>query len=105
MIYAGKLDRKITIERATETVNEYGAASETWTPIATMRAERVQASVSEFARDYGLSPETAAIFRVRYLSGLGILDRLNEAGALYDIKELVEIGRRRGWEIRAVRRT
>lgn len=105
MIRAGKLDRKLTIERRTETVDAYGKVSETWATVATVRAECVQTSLEEHMREHGASPEGTVIYRIRYLTGLTLFDRLKEGASILDIKELVEIGRRRGWEIRAVRQS
>jgi integrase len=45
---AGKLDRFITLERRTETVTASGAVTETWAPVATLRAELVRQSADEF---------------------------------------------------------
>jgi hypothetical protein len=44
------------------------------------------------------------VFRVRYVAGVKLDDRLTYEGATFDVKELKEIGRRRGLEIRCVAR-
>ena len=100
---AGKLDRVITIDAYMASgTDEYGNPVEAWNAIATMRAEIVQASTEQFLRNYGQAEETAVIFRTRYLEGVNTTHRIRSAGLTYDIKEVVEIGRRRGLEIRAV---
>lgn len=100
---AGKLDKLITIQRFTSTVNDYGTPVETWTDVATLRAQIVQASTEEFIRGFGASDETAIIFRTRWLDGVTNADRVGyAAGAYLNIKEVKEIGRRNGLEIRCV---
>ncbi len=99
---AGKLDRSITIQRETSTVNDYGTPVKVWSDIATLRAEIVQASTEEFIRGWGASDETVIIFRTRYLSGVTLADRIVYGGAAHNLKEIKEIGRRRGLELRCV---
>lgn len=99
---AGKLDRTITIERKTETVSPTGAVVRAWLNIATARAEIVTQSASEFLTGFGEAESGTVVFRVRYLAGITTADRVSYAGQVYDLKEVTEIGRRRGLELRAV---
>lgn len=99
---AGKLDRSITIERQTETVTPSGGVVTAWTVLATVRAEIVQQSASEFLTGFGEAETGTAIFRIRYLVGITTADRITYEGTAYNIKEVAEIGRRRGLELRAV---
>lgn len=99
---AGKLDKTITLQRFTTTVDDYGTPVETWTTLATVRAQVIQASTEEFMRAFGASTETAVIFRIRFLDGVTLADRVDHAGKLYDIKETKEIGRRQGLDLRCV---
>lgn len=102
MIRAGKLDRSITIERKSETVSVSGGVGTAWTNIATMRTEVVQQSANEFLTGYGEAEAGTIIFRIRYLAGITTADRIMFDGTAYNIKEIVELGRRRGLELRAV---
>lgn len=99
---AGKLDRTIAIERAGETVQPSGDIVTAWTNIATVRAEIVQQAASEFLTGYGETENGNVIFRIRYLAGLTTADRVVYDGVAHDLKEITEIGRRRGLELRAV---
>lgn len=99
---AGRLDRQITIQRSAYVVNEYGNPEFTWTDIATVRAQLVQAGTEEFLRAYGAIDETVIIFRIRWRVGLTTADRVVHDGQNHDIKEIKEIGRHRGLEIRTV---
>lgn len=102
MIAAGKLDRIITVERLTETVEASGAVSEVWTPIATIRAELVQQTAQEFLAGTAEGERINAVFRIRWRSDLVLGDRIIHAGIAYNLKEVAEIGRRIGLELRAV---
>ena len=99
---AGRLDRTITIERVTNGVDDYGTPQEGWTTLATVRAELLQTSVEEFIRAYGATADTIAIFRIRFIDGLTLADRVTYDGRPYDVKEAKELGRRMGLELRCV---
>jgi SPP1 family predicted phage head-tail adaptor len=98
-VRAGKLDKSISIERLVETLDEYGVPREAWTPIATLKAQIVQASAEEFLRSGGIAAESTVIFRTRYIEGVTPAARIVFNGHEYDVKETREIGRRRGLEI------
>lgn len=102
MIRSGKLDRQITIERQTETVTPSGAVSKAWAEIATVRAEVVQQTATEFLTGLGEAENGTVVFRIRYLAGITTADRITFDGLAYDLKEIVENGRRRALELRTV---
>ena len=99
---AGKLDRTITIQGFTNTVNEYGTPVQVFTDKATLRAQIIQSSTEEFIRG-GAVDETVIIFRTRWLAGVTTADRIEYQGEAFNIKETKEIGRRKAMELRAVR--
>ncbi|QNQ63104.1 phage head closure protein [Brucella sp. 6810] len=99
---AGKFDRIIAIERETETVTPSGGVIKEWQAIAIVRAEIVQQSATEFLTGYGEAEDGTIVFRVRYRSGITTADRVAYNGARYNLKEIKEIGRRRGLELRGV---
>lgn len=99
---AGKLDRTITIERKSETVSDSGAVVAAWTNVATVKAEIVKQSATEFLTGFGEAENGTLIFRVRFLGDISTADRIVYDGTAHDLKEIVEIGRRRGLELRAV---
>lgn len=100
---AGALDRVIVVERMTEAVNDLGQVIAAWSPFAEMRAHLMQASASEFLRNFGASTETAVVFRTRFLAGITLADRVSYDGAAFNIVEVKELGRREGLELRCVR--
>lgn len=97
---AGKLDRTIVIERATTAVDDYGTPHQVWATVATERAQLVQSSTEEFMRTFGASSEVLVAFRIRHMDGLKVADRVTHGGDIYDIKEIKELGRREGLELR-----
>ncbi len=102
MMRAGKLDKTITIERLGLTVNDYGTETEGWTEVATVRAQLVQSTTEEFMRASGSAGETAVVFRIRHRDGLKVADRITMQGQPYDVKEIKELGRREGLDLRCV---
>ena len=99
---AGKLTRVIRIERSTASVNDYGTPTNTWSVAATLRAEVVERSTEEFLRAQGAVEEAAIVFRTRYASGITNADRVSFDGQSWNIREVSEIGRRQGLELRCV---
>ena len=102
MMRAGKLDKTITIERHAITVDDYGTQTEGWSQIATVRAQIVQQSTEEFMRSFGSTGETAMVFRLRHCDGLKVADRVTHQGQAFDVKEIKELGRREGLDLRCV---
>jgi SPP1 family predicted phage head-tail adaptor len=99
---AGKLDKTITIERFTSTVDDYGTPVETWATVATVRAQLIQSTTEEFMKGWGEQSQAAVIFRIRHLAGIDPADRITYAGRAYDLKEVKELGRREGIDLRCV---
>ncbi|WP_430251693.1 phage head closure protein [Neorhizobium sp. DAR64860/K0K1] len=97
---AGKLDRTITIERFSSTPDDFGTPVETWTPVATLRAQVIQSATEEFLSAQGATDATVIVFRTRWLDGIMTSDQLGYEAKSFNIREVKEIGRRRGLEIR-----
>lgn len=97
---SGALDRTIRIQALTLVDDIYGNQIETWTDTATVRAQLLQASTEEFQRGWGTSSEPTYVFRIRWLDGVTLVNRIIHDGIIRPIVELKEIGRRRGLEIR-----
>lgn len=97
---SGSLDRTITIQSFTLVDDEYGNQTETWADMATVRAQLLQASTEEFQRNWGTSSEPTYVFRIRWRDGVKLTQRIIHDGVIRPIKEIKEIGRRKGLEIR-----
>jgi SPP1 family predicted phage head-tail adaptor len=100
---AGDLTETITIERPSTALDANRAPVETWAPVTTVRAGIVTASTEEFMRGRGASSETSIVFRIRYLDDLTLADRVIYYGDAYNIKDMRELGRARGIDIRVER--
>lgn len=97
---AGKFDRRIELQRETQIVKPSGSVTKEWQTFATVRAEIVQQSATEFLTGFGEAESNTIIFRVRYVADIATSDRVFFSGKPYDLKEIKEIGRRRGLELR-----
>lgn len=101
---SGSLDRIITIRRRTETLDGYRNPVETVADVATVRAQRIDASTEDFQRTGGVTSDTAVVYRTRFLEGVRTADIVVEGSELFEIVETKEIGRRRGLELRTIAR-
>lgn len=100
---SGKLTEEIQIERFTSTVDEYGTPTQTWVQLATLRAEKVDQTTTEYIRNFGASDEEVIVFRARFFDGITNADRVVWNGDPFNIKSVAPIGRRKGVELRCVR--
>ena len=100
MIQAGKLTSVITVERLWEVITPTGAVTEDWTAVATIRAERVESKTEEFLAGFGDADKRTLVFRIRWRPGITTNDRIFYDGEVYNLKEVLEIGRRHGLELR-----
>jgi len=89
----GKCDRRITIQRLTESQGEHGEPTEAYTDWTTVWANKYE-SGREFEAARQINPEIATMFQIRYLSGLSATMRISYDGKFYDIDHFVEVGRR-----------
>jgi SPP1 family predicted phage head-tail adaptor len=100
---AGQLDRIIEVQDfVAGEPNPWGEVEYTWATFATLRAQIIQETTEEFLRNYGVTAEQAIIFRTRYVEGISTLFRVQYEGRQFNIREVKEIGRRKGLDIRCV---
>lgn len=97
---AGKMVHVIEIQQATMTVNAAGTPVQTWSKLATLRAELIEQATEEFLRNAGDTNVTTLVFRSRYVAGITTDNRISFDGDAFDIEQIVPIGRRRGLEFR-----
>jgi len=99
---SGKLDRRVTFQRVTETQSASGAVLEAWADIATVWASVLPESGTEAFREGQEQAWSVVRFRTRYwldVAGVPTVKyRASHDGVLYDILEVREINRREGWE-------
>ena len=99
---AGKLDKTIELQRLGEAVDDYGTVTQGFTAYANIRAQVIQQSTEEFLQSAGTAGQTAIVFRVRHRDDLTLEDRVTYQGQAFDLKEIKELGRREGLDLRCV---
>lgn len=105
---AGDLDRRIRIERATETQDpQSGEMVKAWGLVREVWGEVRQLSGSEFYSAQQFAAKVDTLFRIRYPHGVRFLPNPDESirivhdGTAYNIQHVAEIGRGEGLEIMA----
>ncbi len=99
---SGKMRHVITIERPETLISEAGSAVDRFDLLATLRAELVDSETEVFQRNVGDTPEPRRVFRTRWFADLKTNDQVVFRDQRYRIKEMIEIGHRRGLELRCV---
>jgi SPP1 family predicted phage head-tail adaptor len=101
------MDRRVTFQTFTEAQNSFGEPVKTWANLVTsptVWAKVEDIAGSRFAERYAAGKVQGVIdtrFTVRYRSDLSVEMRVVHEDRNYDIRSLVEIGRRVGLEILA----
>ncbi len=93
---AGRLKHTIAVTRR---VSKKGAP-DTYTPIATLRAEIISRDARAFIAEAGEQTEAAVVFRVRFRPGIEPGDLVTMGEREFAIDELKEIVARRVLELR-----
>lgn len=101
---AGRLDRRVTLQRPVEGRSAAGDATTTWQDVATIWAGRQDARGREYFAAAAVQAELETLFRIRWRPDVVASWRLLCDGAAYDIQSVAEIGRRDGLELRCLRR-
>jgi SPP1 family predicted phage head-tail adaptor len=101
---AGKLDRRIAVERATTAKNDFGEEVPTWAPLSTVWAQVLPISDQERWRASEVSATVSTRFRIRWGLGVTAEDRIVYEGRVYEISGVKELGRREGQEVTAAAR-
>ena len=101
---AGKMDRRIVLERFTTTVDSFNEPVRSWSTLAERAASYEPLSDGERFRAGETAATASARFVIRYgatVADLNPKDRLTFQGVVHDIVRVKEIGRREGLEISA----
>lgn len=94
---AGRLDRRITIQRKSTTQSDSGEEVVTWVDVKTVSAEKINTRGSERFASQQLLGHTLQIFRIRWspdVSELSSEHRILFDGRYYDITDVRETRRR-----------
>jgi len=93
------MDRLITIQRATETLNDANELIKTWSTWKTVWAKKTDTGGSERFNGAVIAI-MATNFEIWYLDGLTEKDRILYDSKIYSIIGIVEIGRREGMQVK-----
>ena len=107
MTGAGDLDRRITIQRTTTTLNDFNEPIETWTNYVTISAKCSDPSSAERYRAQEVGAEIDMRFTIRWspdVRDVNPRDRVLFDGREYNITGVRNIGRLQWREIVAVAR-
>ncbi|WP_417278401.1 phage head closure protein [Celeribacter sp.] len=97
---ASKLDRHVSFERKAEEITETGATLETWATFLTVRAEVRDLMTDQVTLDLGEGEKATRVFVIRWTpETITTEDRVSYNGQSYDIRQIVELGRRGGLQI------
>lgn len=105
---AGKLDRRVLLERFGLTRDPLNNPVEGWTTLATVWASKHDVSDTERLRAAEVGSNLTTRFVIRHSSTVADLntkDRLTCEGLVYNIVGVKELGRREGIEITAAARS
>ena len=91
VIRASDLNRRITIQQATETVDDYGNVQQMWSDLAASVPAKVeQGSGREYYRAARVNAEISAVFMIRWRAGIAPQHRILYDGQIYDIASVAE---------------
>jgi head-tail adaptor len=96
---AGNLDRVIYIQSPGTGLDLYGTPTRVWTRFATMRAQVLQFATDDREGSRGNTTDTMITFRMRWLDGVTLENRVSYQGQAFVIRQIKEIGRRVGLDV------
>lgn len=91
---AGKLDRRVTIRRASVTYDAFNNPVETWADAATVWAQQRPNRGGERFTAQEIAGAAVMTFHIRHRSDVTVKDRIQYDGREWDIRDVREIGRR-----------
>jgi SPP1 family predicted phage head-tail adaptor len=103
----GKLDRLVTLQSLTPTTNITGEYVNGWTDFATVWGSKQETPLVKSTEGFQaaqLTESLATVWQIRYRAGVNTRMRLVSEGLTYEIINIGEIPRRRGWTITSVKR-
>jgi SPP1 family predicted phage head-tail adaptor len=104
---SGDMNRRVVLQRATVTRNEFNEEIETWATLAMVWARKDDVSAAESFRAQEVGAQLTTRFRIRYSATVATLnphDRVLHAGRLYNITGVREKQRNRWIEVDCVAR-
>lgn len=95
---AGQLKRRVTLQRATETQNEYGQPVKTWAAVDTVWASAMPLEGRELFTAQAVHAKLTRRFVIRYRSDVEASWRVVYRGQPYElVQEPIDVGDRRAY--------
>jgi SPP1 family predicted phage head-tail adaptor len=94
-----KMDRRITLQRPVATQNDYGEEVITWTKVTDLWAEKRDLKGLEKWAAQQVAAEKDIRLLIRYRTDVTPVNRILFESREYDIKSVLELGRRESLEI------
>lgn len=107
-MYKGRFDRRIKIERATESRDSFNNVIKTWGSLMTVWADKEDVRDSERIASMEVGAEITTRFRIEWyinLADLNPKDRIIYNDKIHNILAVKELGRKQGMEITATTRS
>jgi SPP1 family predicted phage head-tail adaptor len=98
-----RLDRRITIEQQTETIDGYGQRVKTWSVLTTCWASVVLNIGRQTVASQNIVTERTVDFKIRYRTDLNLNMRIIYNDTYYNIEDINELGREDGLMIKTTR--
>ncbi|WP_210253723.1 head-tail adaptor protein [Bradyrhizobium sp. S69] len=96
---SGNLDRVIQIQRPTTALDMYGAPTTAWALVATMRAQKLENAITDREGQRGDTTDNVITFRMRWIDGVTLENRIAYKGQQFKIMAIKEVGRHVGLDI------
>jgi len=96
-MYAGRLNRRVTIKSRTETSDSQGGYTTTWSTLASVWAEIVPISAREAFHRQGLQPGTTHRFKIRYRSDVDTTQQIYLGDRVFYIRGIQNLDERDRW--------
>ncbi len=87
---AGKLDQRVTVERFTSTVDDWGTPIESWAPLFTCWAAVEPLVGREYIAAQALQSEVTTRIRMRFRPWMTPQDRIVHEGRVYEIESVID---------------
>jgi head-tail adaptor len=96
---AGSLDRVIQFQQRSTGLDYNGTPIDVWTAFATMRAQKLENATENRESDRGDTTDAIITFRMHWIDGITLNNRLSFEGQDFKITRLKEVGRRIGLDV------
>jgi SPP1 family predicted phage head-tail adaptor len=96
---SGSLDRVIEIQSGITEIDYRGVPIDDWTTFATMRAQKLENAITDREGARGDTTDNVITFRMRWLDGVTLENRVSYQDQQFKIMSIKEIGRRVGLDV------